>query len=197
MLIFRILLFPSPLTVTVFTKAGLMPLTKEQNAERMRKRMANMSAEEREQHLVRRRKWYRDNPVSEEDRIRRNQRQKEYHDTHRDEHVTRMLAQYRGLTHDEKEGRKCRQREIKREDKIRAFDYFGWECFDCGETDINVIEFDHIPEKGPKLANPSKLMGMAHFYEVTEKCEPVCCNCHRKRTISRHQERHTGIPLAN
>lgn len=86
------------------------------------------------------------------------------------------------------ERQKEQLRQRKREDKIHAFDYFGWECFDCGETDINVIEFDHVPEKGPKLANPSKLMGMAHFYEVTEKCEPVCCNCHRKRTLARKQQ---------
>lgn len=153
-----------------------------------------MSAEEREQHLVRRRQWYHNNPVSEEQRLERNKKALENHYANREARLTQAMAHYRGLPQEEKEDRQRRQREIKREDKIRAFDFFGWECFDCGETDIDVIEFDHIPEKGPKLDNPSHLMGMAHFYEVTEKCEPVCCNCHRRRTLVRKR---TGIPLAN
>lgn len=79
-----------------------------------------------------------------------------------------------------------------RESKILAFDFFGWKCYDCGETDIDVIEFDHV--RGEKLGNPAKLSGMTHFCEVTEKCEPVCANCHRRRTIARLRERRTGIP---
>lgn len=80
--------------------------------------------------------------------------------------------------------------------KIQAFDYFGWECFDCGEVDIDVIEFDHV--RGIKIKNPCAFTNeTAYFNEVTEKCEPVCANCHRKRTLTRKRIQRTGIPLAN
>lgn len=98
---------------------------------------------------------------------------------------------------------KDRRIEKAREDKIRAFAFFGWHCFDCGETDIDVIEFDHV--RGEKVAGPAALQGAAHYQEVTEKCEPVCANCHRRRTRSRHllrmeQDRtaiteRTGMPV--
>lgn len=95
-----------------------------------------------------------------------------------------------------------RQNSSRREWKIHAFDFFGWECVDCGETDINVIDFDHIPGRGEKKAAPARLSGEKFFYEVTNKCEPVCANCHRRRTRQRLIDgtaahlirRRTGIP---
>lgn len=62
-------------------------------------------------------------------------------------------------------------------------------CVDCGESDIVVLEFDHINDD--KLHNISTLI-MAESSldkikaEIT-KCEVVCCNCHRKRTANRGQ----------
>ncbi len=98
-----------------------------------------------------------------------------------------------------------RRRQQNYEWRIHAFDFFGWECVDCGETDIKLIEYDHIPGRGEKRCNPAQLHGEAFFYEVTEKCEPVCANCHRKRTNQRLRDgtaahlvrQRTGIPLAN
>jgi len=57
---------------------------------------------------------------------------------------------------------------------------------DCGETDIVVLEFDHVGAKTDDVCR------MAHFgrpWEAIlaeiEQCEVVCCNDHRRRTYTR------------
>lgn len=56
-------------------------------------------------------------------------------------------------------------------------------CADCGEADPVVLEFDHI---GPKRGELSALAAEGYSIEVLknelEHCEPVCVNCHRRRT---------------
>jgi len=59
-------------------------------------------------------------------------------------------------------------------------------CTDCGETDIRVLEFDHIRDK---FRNISRMMSgrfsLAKIREEIEKCEVVCSNCHKRRTYTR------------
>jgi hypothetical protein len=60
-------------------------------------------------------------------------------------------------------------------------------CVGCGETDVVVLEFDHI---GPKRGKG--VVSLA-FYEHSltslqaeiEQCEVRCANCHRRQTIRR------------
>lgn len=66
-------------------------------------------------------------------------------------------------------------------------------CSDC-ERNFNPVcmDFDHLPHN-PKRANISVLIGGSCTVEylVTEldKCELVCANCHRLRTLSRFEYR--------
>lgn len=58
-------------------------------------------------------------------------------------------------------------------------------CSVCGETDICVLEFDHIdPEE--KSYNISYLMSKNHcistLIQEMEKCRVMCANCHKKHT---------------
>lgn len=59
-------------------------------------------------------------------------------------------------------------------------------CMDCGETDIRVLEFDHL---GEKMMEISQMVATGcYWYEILNeigKCEVVCANCHRKRTYAR------------
>lgn len=57
-------------------------------------------------------------------------------------------------------------------------------CVVCGETDIRVLEFDHV--RGLKRAAIATLLKNGFSIDVIqeeiEKCEVVCANCHRRRT---------------
>lgn len=57
-------------------------------------------------------------------------------------------------------------------------------CVDCGESDIMVLEFDHIDSKksgvGPLASN---LVSIKTLQAEIDKCLVRCCNCHRRKTI--------------
>ncbi|MEI8270573.1 MAG: hypothetical protein WCG45_04330 [bacterium] len=58
-------------------------------------------------------------------------------------------------------------------------------CVDCGESDVVVLEFDHIG-KVPKFKAVSSLIRgrypLEKIIEEIGKCEVRCANCHRKKT---------------
>lgn len=57
-------------------------------------------------------------------------------------------------------------------------------CIDCGETDIIVLDFDHI-DPATKVKNVADLVSGGSIdslkAEIT-KCEIRCANCHRRKT---------------
>jgi hypothetical protein len=69
-------------------------------------------------------------------------------------------------------------------------------CVDCGETDIVVLEFDHVGEAGTKRFNISDATrfgyGMDKIIAEIAKCEVRCANCHRKKTYERGGWAHRG-----
>lgn len=60
-------------------------------------------------------------------------------------------------------------------------------CVDCGETDIIVLDFDHV--RGEKDAEISRLVAngasILRIEAEIEKCEIRCANCHRRATHRR------------
>lgn len=60
-------------------------------------------------------------------------------------------------------------------------------CVDCGETDIRVLEFDHV--RGGKLNGVAGLIrsgkGLSAVKAEIEKCEVRCKNCHTIATYER------------
>ncbi len=60
-------------------------------------------------------------------------------------------------------------------------------CVDCGETDIVVLEFDHIgDDKQFSISDAVRHgYGMAKVKAEIAKCEVRCANCHRKKTYER------------
>ncbi len=59
-------------------------------------------------------------------------------------------------------------------------------CVDCGITDPEVLEWDHL---GDKYCLISKLLSegssKVRLDRELSKCDLVCANCHRKRTYKR------------
>jgi hypothetical protein len=79
---------------------------------------------------------------------------------------------------------KERSRHATAELKNRVRDYLlGHPCVDCGETDVGVLDFDHLRDK---RANISTLVQSGVSWESLAheiaKCEVRCANCHRRRT---------------
>ena len=59
-------------------------------------------------------------------------------------------------------------------------------CVDCGETDIDLLEFDHV--RGTKIfsiGNRQNRAGLPTIKKEIAKCDVRCANCHRKVTLSR------------
>ena len=68
-------------------------------------------------------------------------------------------------------------------------------CVDCGETDRDVLDFDHV--RGVKLFGIATVMRKGYSLEslISEvaKCEVRCANCHRK--VTRKRERSGVVEL--
>lgn len=62
-------------------------------------------------------------------------------------------------------------------------------CVDCGESDIVVLDFDHV--RGKKKESVTRLLDYAWKTIETEiaKCEVRCANCHRRRHAQKFAER--------
>jgi len=83
--------------------------------------------------------------------------------------------------------KKSRDKSIAR-NKLYVKEYLeGKECVDCGNSDIRVLEFDHV--RGEKLYHVSYMVTKAYKLDLVkqeiEKCEIRCCNCHRIITQER------------
>jgi hypothetical protein len=91
-------------------------------------------------------------------------------------HLERHLAQI-----------KRRHRRIRAENRERMIEYLrSHPCVDCGESDILVLEFDHLRDKAWNVgAMISHNCEWARILEEIAKCEVVCASCHRRRTARR------------
>lgn len=52
-------------------------------------------------------------------------------------------------------------------------------CVDCGETDPQVLQFDHV--RGVKRRNVTPTMSLNDLREEIAKCDMRCANCHMRR----------------
>lgn len=66
-------------------------------------------------------------------------------------------------------------------------------CVDCGEADIIVLEFDHLPEFEKRFEIGRAVVASTRSWKLIlseiERCEVVCANCHRRRGARRGQFR--------
>ena len=71
----------------------------------------------------------------------------------------------------------------------------GHPCVDCGETDRDVLDFDHV--RGVKLFGIATAARRGYSMEVliaeVAKCEVRCANCHRN--VTRQRERSGVVEL--
>ena len=72
----------------------------------------------------------------------------------------------------------------RREKKSSLAVWLGSHCVDCGNDDIDVLDFDHR-NPAEKLFTIGCSLGKAFKILLQEvlKCELRCANCHRKKTL--------------
>lgn len=58
-------------------------------------------------------------------------------------------------------------------------------CVDCGESDIIVLQFDHIADDKAACVSEMIRARSIKVQQEIEKCEVVCANCHSRRTAAR------------
>lgn len=60
-------------------------------------------------------------------------------------------------------------------------------CVDCGNSDIRVLEFDHINDNKESSISwiVKNAWSLKRLIKEINKCEVRCCNCHRIITIER------------
>lgn len=123
---------------------------------------------------------------------------KKYRESHR-EKVTEIFRAWEAANH---EHRKAYKREWDKSEAAKAGDARSRQgrmaainaikeitpCADCGLTFPAVcMDFDHV--RGDKVDNVSYLVSGHRRWEIIEteiaKCEIVCSNCHRVRTLNK------------
>lgn len=98
--------------------------------------------------------------------------------THGDtEHVLEARGYYRC--------KRCRTRSVakKRKNlKIKAVEYLGGKCTNCGYSrSINALEFHHITDdKSFTISAEGYTRGWARLKLEIDKCTLLCANCHRE-----------------
>ncbi len=84
----------------------------------------------------------------------------------------------------DKETRAKQKRDLRRTSRQYVYRYLlSNPCVDCGNTDPDVLEFDHV--RGQKIATITKMItnrnGLERIIAEIAKCDVRCANCHRKR----------------
>lgn len=77
-----------------------------------------------------------------------------------------------------------RKYKYKKENQKKVIEYLkNNPCVDCGETDIRVLDFDHIDRnKKSRLISQMYSCSWSTLLEEIKKCEIRCANCHRIKT---------------
>lgn len=121
------------------------------------------------------------------------------HKNNKTEWVSYLIRKHASIQHIDEEIKKCEVRCIgchrKRHFPNSLSKYMTFKkeylinksCLDCGKSDYRILEFDHV--SGKKNKNVSTLMAQKYsktkVFDEIQKCDIVCCNCHRIRTATR------------
>jgi predicted RNA-binding Zn-ribbon protein involved in translation (DUF1610 family) len=102
--------------------------------------------------------------------------------------VKEANAAYYKATPEKNPARVASTRMMRQKAKVYVRDYLlTHPCVDCGETDILVLEFDHVRGKKIKAVSTMIQQGLSTktIQSEIDKCEVRCANDHRRVTAKR------------
>lgn len=79
-----------------------------------------------------------------------------------------------------------KHREVERKRSWIAAYLSQHPCVDCGESDLIVLEFDHLCDKTDNISRLIQDGAQVRLEAEIQKCEVVCANCHRRRTARQY-----------
>ena len=82
----------------------------------------------------------------------------------------------------EKVNAQCRAR--RRKKKQERVNHLGGCCVGCGQTNIDLLQFDHIDRT--KKVDVIMRMPNDKLYEELDNCQVLCKDCHRIKTMVHH-----------
>ena len=77
--------------------------------------------------------------------------------------------------------------------KCKAVEVLGGACAECGQTDVRILEFDHIRNDGKQHRKEAKLNNASswivnHPEEAKERIQVLCACCHALKNYERSME---------
>jgi len=113
-------------------------------------------------------------------RICSNARSKKYYAENREEHK-RVIS--------------VRKKRVIEQNRALCLEYLlSNPCRDCGETDLVVLEFDHLRDKDRGVKDlVFRACASARVEEEIGKCQVLCANCHRRKTAKERNWFKLGI----
>lgn len=108
---------------------------------------------------------------------------KEHRKTYHAEHYARYHEAYLQRA-------KIRRIELRGEFRQNMLEYLKDKaCVVCGESDMRVLEFDHI-DPSNKIFSISQAVKYGYRWhkvmDEIQKCRILCANCHKRRTASQY-----------
>jgi hypothetical protein len=90
---------------------------------------------------------------------------------------------------------KRRKAALRKQNRAKVLEYFKTHpCVDCGESDPDLLTFDHV--KGQKWKDVSRLLSGGASWKLIkaeiDKCDVRCWNHHMKRTANERRCRERG-----
>ena len=108
---------------------------------------------------------------------------KEHRKTYYAEHYDKYRDEYRKRA-------KVRRVIARRNLQNRLIEYLSDKaCVMCGESDVRVLEFDHIDPTTKRFGISTAITDVRKWIDISqeiEKCQILCANCHKKRTAAQY-----------
>jgi hypothetical protein len=109
----------------------------------------------------------------------------------RQKHCRACMKMFNRQSYERRDEKRKREVQENRKRRVMEVQQYVWDylsvhpCVRCGESDPRVLEFVHI--KGNKFQSISKMISDGHTIRSVKKeiakCQVLCANCHRKKTI--------------